>query len=404
MSKEVTHYSLNENTEIVNPSRYMTFTYTVSLTFIAVLSLLVHLMLDRVISEQDESGHFINVSGQQRMLSQRISLFTLEYLHSGNEESRDIAMESLRKLKENHEFLLKAHHESVASTNRSVLSDEMLSLYFEEPFRVSQKIVHFESMVNKALINKEDYAQAGASETEFIRLAKDSLLAGFNAVVYQYEREGNQQVARLRTVQSVVLVIIVLTLIVEAFFISRPIVKKVSAYASKLQKEANYDALSGLLNRRAFNSVAQQFFMASRRYKSPLSIIMLDIDLFKRINDKHGHDAGDQAIQWISNMLTNTIRESDCIARFGGEEFIILLPNTETNGAVKTAEKIRSSIACRPFTVNGIEIPITISLGVSSADKDDTSIEAAVKRADTALYESKSSGRNKVSLSMHSSF
>ncbi|WP_334064618.1 diguanylate cyclase [Alteromonas genovensis] len=401
MNKKIAHSSLNEGIEISNPSRYMTITYTVSLSFIAVLSLLVHLMLDKVISEQDESGHFINVSGQQRMLSQRASLFTLDYIYSGNKESRELATESLKKLKDNHAFLLNAHYESLASTNNSVLSDEMLSLYFDEPFRVSQKVATFESMVNNALINRENYSKAGAVEPEFVGLAKDSLLAGFNAVVYQYEREGNQQVARLRTVQSVVLVIVVLTLIVEAFFIFRPMVNKVSTYASKLQKEANYDALSGLLNRRAFNAIAQQFFMASRRYKAPLSVIMLDIDFFKRINDTYGHDTGDLAIKWISNMLTDSMRESDCVARIGGEEFVVLLPNTENRGALQTAEKIRSSVASSIFEIKGNEIPITISLGVSSADEEDHHVEAVIKRADTALYESKSSGRNKVSLFAH---
>lgn len=385
--------------EIKNPSRYMTATYAISLSFIALLSFLVHLMLDRVISEQDESGHYINISGQQRMLSQRVSLFTLDYIYSGNEEAKEIAVESLKKLRKNHDFLLKEHYESVATNNESVLSSEMLSLYFDEPFRITTKVVAFESLVQEALLNREDYSQIREREPEFIMLAKESLLAGFNAIVYQYEREGKQQVSRLKTVQNIVLIIVVLTLLIEALFIFRPMVNRVSTYASRLQKEANYDALSGLLNRRAFNTIAQRFFMASRRYNAPLSVIMLDIDFFKRINDAYGHDVGDRAIQWIANTLSESMRESDCIARIGGEEFIVLLPNTEMDGAIQTAEKIRRAISSGKFEVRDKEVPITVSLGVSVASNDDSNIEAVIKRADTALYNSKSTGRDKVSVS-----
>lgn len=393
-SPSIQYDSSDKNeTNFRDPSRYMTMTYVVSLSFIAILSMSVHLMLDRIISQEAKSGELINVSGQQRMLSQRISLFTSLYLNSGGEEYLNIAKDSMNTLLKNHDFLLKEHNNAITNKQASPLSDEMLAIYFNEPYQVSSRLEQFVGYVNQSL-DVPALGKKQGKENEFLALAKQPLLAGFNAIVYQYERESKKKVDELRFAQSVVLYIVIVTLFVEAFFIFLPMVKRVSVYASKLQFEVNHDVLSGLLNRRAFMTLSERFFSSARRYQTALSVIMLDIDHFKNINDTHGHDVGDLAIKWLADKLRDDLRDSDCVARVGGEEFALLLPNTDIESAVLVAEKIRVNIECSRFELKGTDIPLTTSAGVSCIDKDDISFETILKRADNALYKAKHKGRN----------
>ncbi|WP_026375414.1 diguanylate cyclase [Aestuariibacter salexigens] len=382
--------------EIKNPTKYMTVTYVVSLAIIAVLSFLVHFMLDKVIAQQASSGTYINVSGQQRMLSQRSALFTIEYLKTGDAEAKRLAQATLDKLVNNHQFLLTGHYRTVESNQPSPLSDEMQAMYFHAPLNVDSKIERYAALVTAALSQNMDGQRQQTATNEFLALAKQPLLDALNTVVSQYELESSQKVDELRSAQNIVLWIIIITILVEALFIFRPMVRKVSLYAERLQYEANHDVLSGLFNRRAFTQVTQRYFAGFKRYNNALSVVVVDIDHFKRINDRYGHDVGDKAIQWIAKCIQSSSRECDYVARMGGEEFAVLLPNTKAEGAEKAAEKVRKLIAGSPLQTGGDIIDITVSAGVSAALKNDVDFDALLKRADNALYQAKESGRNKV--------
>ena len=160
----------------------------------------------------------------------------------------------------------------------------------------------------------------------------------------------------------------------------------------KLQSVASRDALTGLYNRYNFDNTSRQLISSAHRYKQSLALILCDIDYFKKINDTFGHLKGDQILQQVANTMTKTVRESDIIARWGGEEFAILLPNTAIHDAFSVAEKIRLEIA---QLNKGKPDHITISCGVTQllAGEDQKS---CFQRADTALYAAKKSGRNKV--------
>ncbi len=387
----------NHPLEIKNPSRYMTLTYIASLSIIAILSLVVHFMLDKVIAEQAKSGELINVSGQQRMLSQRISLFTMEYLISGDRYTKTRIEETIFRLKQNHEYLLAEHELAIEQGKHSPLSTSLLNLYYSDPVNVDGKMEDFLNSVQRALDNTiVPVSSFDDEDMTFLAMAKRPMLQAFDDVVKQYEKESQERVDDLRWAQQIVLVIIVLTIFAEAVFIFRPMVRRISTYATRLQYEANFDALSGLHNRRAFNSLATLLVANSRRYTQHMSVIILDIDHFKRVNDTYGHDVGDEVISWVANKLKKHSRESDCVARFGGEEFVLLLPNTTCAGAMHAAEKLRQKIHHKPFISGSKTISVTISAGVSQLNKQDTTIEAALKRADNALYEAKQGGRNQV--------
>ncbi len=158
--------------------------------------------------------------------------------------------------------------------------------------------------------------------------------------------------------------------------------------------QALRDALTGLPNRLAYEERLQNEFARWKRYHMPLSLIIWDIDLFKRINDEFGHKFGDEVLMTISKKLSEHCRETDFISRFGGEEFTMLLPNTDKQMAVRLANQLRYIIEQTNFTFNGKQFtPITISCGVTEFIDDDTQ-ETAFERADNALYKAKQQGRN----------
>jgi diguanylate cyclase (GGDEF)-like protein/PAS domain S-box-containing protein len=165
---------------------------------------------------------------------------------------------------------------------------------------------------------------------------------------------------------------------------------------SKLEQLAMADELTGLFNRRAFFKQGAEEIQRSQRYHSPLSLLMMDIDRFKTINDTYGHDAGDQMLRCVADTLQHHIRNVDTLARLGGEEFGILLPNTEAADAVKLAERLR--LAVEQAICFGLEQErsVTVSIGVAKHDEEIQNIDYLLKDADAAMYQAKNQGRNQV--------
>jgi len=171
--------------------------------------------------------------------------------------------------------------------------------------------------------------------------------------------------------------------------------KKLEELQNKLQEQANRDPMTNLYNRRYFHEVTANILEIAKREKKPFSLIMVDIDNFKNINDKYGHAVGDEVIKQLSLLLSKNVRSSDIVSRFGGEEFVILLPNTDLRGAQKIAAKIRESVENLQLHIDNKTIHFTISLGVSNFLPGDDSIEEILKRADQALYKAKRNGKNR---------
>ncbi|HMI91737.1 MAG TPA: diguanylate cyclase [Polyangiales bacterium] len=163
------------------------------------------------------------------------------------------------------------------------------------------------------------------------------------------------------------------------------------------------DPLTGLYNRRRFADVLKREFAITRRYKNTLSCLMIDLDHFKRINDRFGHDAGDQVVKETARRLMETVREVDVPARYGGEEFAVLLPHTAKRDAVIAAERVRAAMTKAEFSFGDERLRISASIGVAGNDDVTTGVaEDLVKAADCALYEAKRQGRDRVVLFEHS--
>lgn len=164
----------------------------------------------------------------------------------------------------------------------------------------------------------------------------------------------------------------------------------------ELRRMSVTDGLTGLLNRRAGDAELQKAWSGGLRHGTPLAVVMADIDNFKKINDTYGHDAGDAVICHIANILRQSARTTDAVARFGGEEFLLVLPNTNDQTAAAFMERVRLRICETPAVVNGRTIPVTISAGVASWSAEHVDTHAMLKQADVALYQAKRMGRNRV--------
>ncbi|MEJ2589465.1 MAG: diguanylate cyclase [Deltaproteobacteria bacterium] len=165
----------------------------------------------------------------------------------------------------------------------------------------------------------------------------------------------------------------------------------------KLTEMATVDDLTGLFNRRYAMEALAQEMERTRRYHTPLAICMMDLDHFKEVNDQHGHAAGDAVLSKIGEFLKEGKRQSDIVCRYGGEEFLLILPNTERKGAIQLCERLRERVAEHHFELEGGTTRITISIGLSQYNENtDQSLGELLKRADNALYRAKEAGRNRV--------
>lgn len=192
---------------------------------------------------------------------------------------------------------------------------------------------------------------------------------------------------------------IMLEALMLAFIISHriKILEAIRASQDELKKQASTDPLTRLANRRHFAAEAEYLLALCQQQKQPMTIMIADIDHFKQVNDRWGHPAGDKVLVRIAQTLKNCCRNRDLLARFGGEEFVILLPDADLKQALLCAERIRTSVERTLFDAN-TEAPlrVTLSLGVTQLDTEHDSIQSALARADRALYEAKHSGRNRV--------
>jgi len=179
----------------------------------------------------------------------------------------------------------------------------------------------------------------------------------------------------------------------------RQLIEDLNSSKDELKLLASTDYMTKLYNRRYFSKVSKNILNLAARDNSLTALIMIDIDMFKRINDTYGHSIGDDVIIYLSNKLLELTRKSDIVCRYGGEEFVILLPETSIEGAVENAKKIRLDIESSSLNLdNNTQLNFTISIGISRVIGNEENIEATLNRADMALYEAKNSGRNRVEI------
>jgi two-component system, cell cycle response regulator len=171
--------------------------------------------------------------------------------------------------------------------------------------------------------------------------------------------------------------------------------RKLLAMQEQLRIEATHDALTGLLNRRAIFEELGRELARSRRASEHFSVVMCDVDHFKRVNDTYGHGGGDAVLRALPRLISSELREYDRLGRYGGEEFLVLLANCQAHEAVRVAERVRARIERSKVEVGELQLQITMSFGVAGSDQGPGGIEGIVAAADAALYRAKNRGRNR---------
>ncbi len=158
------------------------------------------------------------------------------------------------------------------------------------------------------------------------------------------------------------------------------------------------DELTGVLNMRAFGAVAERIFRQAERYARPFSVLMIDSDHLKSVNDTLGHEAGNRLLKLTVQCIQSQLRQTDIVARYGGDEFVVVLPETPSNGAVGVAERIRKSIQSSPLTTRDKKVALTVSIGIAGYPNQGHDLDTVVERADHAMYASKNAGKNRITL------
>ena len=163
-----------------------------------------------------------------------------------------------------------------------------------------------------------------------------------------------------------------------------------------LLRQATIDALTGAYNRGPFAEFAERELARAQRSGLPVSLMMLDIDRFKAINDNHGHPAGDQVLRHFAARVNHCLRKGDLLVRYGGEEFCVLVPGIAAEGAYNIAERIRAEVANAPIRIGNSDIRITVSIGITTDHDGDRTLDSLISRADEALYRAKTGGRDRI--------
>ena len=170
-----------------------------------------------------------------------------------------------------------------------------------------------------------------------------------------------------------------------------------AVYHEEIYRMMITDGLTGIANRRKLDEAMENEFLRAKRYGRPLSIAILDADHFKKVNDTHGHIVGDFVLKKLATLFQQNIRREELLGRYGGEEFVVVMPEVDSSGAFQLAEKLRKTVESTVFKSGEAELPITISVGVATLGAEE-SVKAFIDTADQALYKSKEDGRNRVTI------
>ena len=369
--------------------------YVTALALVALLSISAFTLLSSVITTQASSGAIINVSGRQRMLSQRTTLFAQQLVMSTGEE-RGQVREQLRSaidLMEHSHFGLVQGDAALNLPGNP--SPEVAALYFDAPRNLDTQVKEHIARVRRLLAAPESELTPDNPDLQgILATAPGRLLESLNAAVTQYENEANAQVRWLKTVETLVFVVTLLTLLLEGIFIFRPMEREIKERNERLLHNAFHDALTGLPNRKLFTDrLSQVLAQRARNPEQQYAVLFLDFNRFKVINDSLGHNVGDALLIAFGKRLQTCVRDTDTVARLGGDEFTLLLSGVRS---LKEAEIVAGRInqaLLTPFEVEGHQLHVSASIGIVTSETGHLDAEDVLRDADIAMYRAKASGK-----------
>ena len=339
----------------------------------------------QIIKSQQKFANIINITGKQRMLSQKIPLIATRFYDSRDKEVKKHLISLYEEMKLDHSYTTAMHTHSAATT----------TIYYEEPKQLNARVEHYLELVAKFIESEELSSLYQLDSFSF------TILPILNDAVNAFEHESELKTKHLLARELFILVGTLLTLLLESIFIVLPAIKQASLHEEELnnlvkdrtlelEKLSVTDKLTNLYNRRKIDKTLTFEIERAQRNKGSFSLILLDIDKFKDVNDSYGHKIGDYVLQEIARLLTLNVRKIDMLGRWGGEEFLIIDSESHNEKVIEFAEKIRKVIEGNIFENIG---KITCSFGVAHYREGDTESSILV-RTDKALYNAKESGRN----------
>jgi diguanylate cyclase (GGDEF)-like protein len=376
-------------------------TYVFALSLIAALTVAFHFLTDSIVHRQQDTAAVVNISGRQRMLSQRIAKLSLERAAHYNFRPDAVSQTALNDAID----LMDASHHALLYGSPDLhlpvpTAPAVRDVYLSAPWMLDLRMQDF--LTHARAFAARPYGQLNLNDPDLLAIqqaAQATLLDALNAAVTANQQVSEQAIGTLRHVLTSLTLVMLIVLMLEALLLYRPLFTRLARAHVELVIAGRTDPLTGCLNRRAFTQEAHNAVSQARELEQPLAVLMLDIDRFKNVNDRHGHPTGDRVINCVVGTLLMTVRNTDTLCRMGGEEFAVMLPNETIDGAAGIAEHIRAAIEATPCPLGdegSASLNITISIGIAILEDTDASLFDVLGRADQALYRAKSNGRNRV--------
>ena len=341
------------------------------LVFISISILLINLYIIYRLNEVNKvQNHIINIAGRQRMLSQKITKDMLLYVYSNNDTNKDQIIDTVNRFQSNLDDLINGNdNRNIPLSNDKTIENQLGDI--EKIWFNFKENIFF-------ILNNENNLNNIANNLDYIVNNNDNLLNELDILVRLYEQKSFSN--KILSVQGFI------------FIIGSIIIFATWWIANNIIYNSEIDELTNIYNRKRFNIILQRKIKEASQINMNLSLVMFDIDKFKNINDNYGHSFGDKIIIEIVEIVNESIRDKDVFARWGGEEFLIIIPNNNLESSVKIAKRINEKI--RNYNFDKINT-VTCSFGVVEYENNDT-VNRLIKRADEALYKAKQSGRDKV--------
>lgn len=377
---------------------YYVAVYTAALALVAAFGIATFLLSDRMISEESRSATLVRIATRQTTLSQRISGLAFQYAMANTQQRRHLEpliQSSIGLMRSSHEALLMG--DAQLGLPGGGFSEQIDEIFFGESEQLDYRVRRFMTLAEDFLELPQNFLdEKNQGLIRLLAAAQDDLMESLTEIAKIYEEESRARVTALREQISWLLAAFLAVVALEGLLVFRPLFGKLVRHREELYHMARTDPLTDSFNRRALMEAAHSEFARARRYKSPLTIAMFDIDHLKKVNDDHGHTAGDEVIKNIAVVAAETVRTVDIFGRTGGAEFVVVLPDTSLVGAEIVAEKLRTAIEEAATEIGGQAIWVTISVGIGEVMADDTGPTQALSRAEKALYRAKQAGRNRV--------
>ena len=403
----------------------VTKAYIIAVVIIAVLATGAFVALHSALNDSKNTALVVNLSGKQRMLSQKIGLevHRLFYFQAvGRDKAYLKSLESLQSAAQEMALANKKLSSGKLSMGKfTPPSSAILELYFGE-MNIYQRVYKYTELVNN--IDKNITTEDLLMVVDKLNAISGPLLHDLNKVVFQYQVEGESRLVFLQRMETAIWLLTLLALILEVIFIFRPMANRVRKVKEieqnfvvqlrdqvelrtlkleqanqKLLQAASHDPLTGIKNRLTFEADIEKLHEAFSKHKQHFALVIVDLDWFKKVNDRFGHDYGDYVLKTFAELLQSSIRKSDEVYRVGGEEFVILFTRINFPELLTKLNELKASVSRYDYSLNGKNHKITASFGVYHSSL--FTIEAyrqAFKSADKALYEAKHFGRNRINI------